>query len=248
MTRQPLERPTESPFRIWDFVIVMALTFGAAAVGSVVALIVSPPDELTTEGLLSDPMLIGISLVFQLLGTFAGLAVVKAIRRASIEDFGLPITGSDASGILWGLGFLVPLLGVGLLVETLDLEAPSGGAGAALGGMDNPWFAIGAVLAIGVFGPLAEELTYRAVLQGSLRRRFAPITAILITSLVFAPLHIQAGPGVTVFILIALIFALSIMLGWLVERDGGRIGRAFFAHATYNSMQVLAVLVGLAEV
>lgn len=241
-------RSTESPFRVYDFLIVFAITIGVSFFGVIIAFIISPPESLDVTGILSDPTFLGISLASQWIGSIAGLFVLKAIRRASIEDFGLPITGADAKGILWGLGAVGGLIVFGLIVEASGIDAPSQDLVASFESIQGPLWTAAAVLGVGVVGPLTEELIYRGVLQGSLARRFAPMPTIVITSLIFAAVHIQGGNFLTVlFVLLGPIFLLSLVLGWLVETDDGRIGRAFFMHATYNSIQVVLLFSGIVE-
>lgn len=254
MTQRSLTRPTESPFKWWDFFIVLAIMLAATFAGTIVAMIVfiagGGEISLDPQAILTETPIVWVGLVFQWIGTAVGLVVVKAIRKASWEDFGFPITFADATGILWGLGALGGLFVFGALIQGIGVEAPNQDVTTALGGIDGPLMTVLAVLGIGVVGPLTEELTYRAVLQGGLTRRLAPWPSIIIASVIFAVMHFQLGaPLPIVFgVLIVPIFVLSLLLGWLVERDEGRIGRAFFAHAAFNSVQVLLLFSGLTQV
>lgn len=243
-------RTHESPFRVWDFFIVLGITFGVTAIGSVVAIFMALPaiEDLTDPmDIVTQPAVWWSALVLQWVGTIVGLAVVKAIRRAKLEDFGLPITGRDASGILWGLGAVAGLAIFGAIIEGIGIEPPEQDVAAALGNLDGPLLIVVAILGIGVLGPLTEELMYRGVLQGALTRRLAPMPSVLVASGIFAASHYQPGLPVPALLVVLLvpIFVLSVVLGWLVERDGGRIGRAFFMHATYNAAQVALVVLAV---
>lgn len=246
-------RTHESPFRVWDFFIVLGITFGVVAVGSVAAIILALP----TLGDLSDPMEIVAqpvvfwsALVLQWVGSLVGLLVVKAIRKAKLEDFGLPITSRDASGILWGLGAIGALVALGAILQAAGMETPEQDVASALGSVDGPLLTVVAIVGVGVIGPLTEELMYRAVLQGALTRRFAVMPSVLISAGIFTVSHYQPGlPALSVLAVLLLpIFLLAIVLGWLVERDGGRIGRAFFMHATFNAVQVALVVLGVSGI
>lgn len=243
-------RTTESPFRVWDFFIVLGITFGVVMIGSLVAVFVAAPsleDLSDPMDLVTQPIVFWSALVLQWVGSFVGLLVVKAIRRATLEDFGLPITSRDASGILWGLGAVGALVAFGAAIQATGVEAPEQDVASALGSVDGPLLTVVAIVGIGVIGPLAEELMYRGVLQGALSRRFAVTPAVLISSAIFTVSHYQPGlPALSLLAILLLpIFLLSVVLGWLVERDGGRIGRAFFMHATFNAVQVALVVLGV---
>jgi membrane protease YdiL (CAAX protease family) len=246
-------RTHESPFRVWDFFVVIGITFGVVAVGSIAAVIVALPnlDDLSDPmAIVGEPVVFWSALVLQWVGSFVGLLVVKAYRRATIEDFGLPITSRDATGILWGLGAVGALVAIGAVLQAMGLEAPEQDSVAALGAVDGPLLTLVAIVGVGVVGPLTEELMYRGVLQGSLTRRFAVMPSIVIASAIFAVSHYQPGVPAPALLAVLLlpIFLLSITLGWLVERDGGRIGRAFFMHATFNAVQVALVLIGVSGI
>jgi membrane protease YdiL (CAAX protease family) len=255
MQRAPLNRPTESPFRAWDFLIVFGISLAFSVFGAIVLFVVAPPqlpsgemDVGSLAAYLAESGAFWALAYAQWIGTFIGLGVVGAIRRAKATDFGLPIEASDLRGAAWGFGALGVLILFGVLLDTLGVEVPVQEVAGAIAASEGPLLMLAAVLGAGVMAPITEELLYRGVLQGALRRRFPPVTAIALTSAVFAVTHVQGGSlALVVGVLLVPIFALSLLLGWLVERDGGRIGRAFFAHAAYNSVQVLLLFSGLAE-
>lgn len=95
-------------------------------------------------------------------------------------------------------------------------------------------------LSVLVVGP-AEELLFRGVVQGLLRRAWSAAWAIAIASLLFGLVHYPAVSGTVVDRLayVALAAVLGSLLGVLYERTGNLAVPAF-AHGGYN-----AVLFGL---
>lgn len=88
---------------------------------------------------------------------------------------------------------------------------------------------LGAVLAFGLVIGLGAALGEESLFRGAVQ----PAFGIIPTSLLFAALHVQYGPSVS----IAYIFVLSIGLGLLRSRIN--TSAAFVAHAGYNFFSVL---------
>ena len=64
--------------------------------------------------------------------------------------------------------------------------------------------------------PVAEELYFRGVLYGWMRRKWSPMVGILASSAIFADVHLQ--PQV-----MPEIFLVGVILAWLYERSGSLI-------------------------
>ncbi|NNF43097.1 MAG: CPBP family intramembrane metalloprotease [Phycisphaerales bacterium] len=91
------------------------------------------------------------------------------------------------------------------------------------------WFWVMSILAITAV-PLLEELLYRALVQGGLRRAGAsPWLAIFITSVLFAGMHATN----TTLPALSLLFLLSLGFGWVYERTG-RLTASIVMHAAFN--------------
>lgn len=96
----------------------------------------------------------------------------------------------------------------------------------------NPLSAVLFALMIGVGAGLGEESLFRGAVQ--------PKLGIVLTSILFASMHIQYGPS----ILLLFIFLLSVALGFL--RRYVNTTATFLAHAGYNASSVLlAYFVGI---
>jgi membrane protease YdiL (CAAX protease family) len=91
--------------------------------------------------------------------------------------------------------------------------------------------ALWAMSALVVLGaPILEELTYRGFVQEALRRAgVRPWPAVVVTSLLFAVMHMSAVPAHGLFAL----FVLSLGIGWAFERTG-RLTASIVMHAAFN--------------
>jgi membrane protease YdiL (CAAX protease family) len=91
------------------------------------------------------------------------------------------------------------------------------------------------VVIVGFGAPLFEEVFYRGLVQGALRKRgLAPALAIGITAFVFAAAHQSATE-------LPALFGFAVVVGTLAHRSG-RLGPSIAAHVTFNLVTVLAVL------
>lgn len=125
--------------------------------------------------------------------------------------------------------------------------------GAAEGGVssaDRAWAWVivsGVVIAV----PVIEELMYRGFMQSffvrllrSARReagRDATGAAIVLTSIVFAAMHV--GTGAVPWSAAGPLFVLSLGLGFAFEKTG-RLGVSIVMHGVFNGLNILAVAVG----
>jgi uncharacterized protein len=89
----------------------------------------------------------------------------------------------------------------------------------------SPVSAVLFALLLGVGAGLGEETLFRGAVQ--------PKLGILVTSVLFASMHVQYGPS----LLLGYVFLLSIGLGVLRERINTTA--SFLAHASYNSLGIL---------
>src|SRR3989442_2580671 len=89
-----------------------------------------------------------------------------------------------------------------------------------------------------VLTPVFEELVFRGLLFGTLRRGLGPAAAALVSAVVFAVAH---GYGVLGF---ASVFVSGGLVAWAYERTGSPVP-AITAHAGDNLSAALTVLVVL---
>ncbi len=232
----PPSVPEESPFTGSDVAIVLLFSL---FVPGIAAAFITELDALAVFAIL---------LPSQWIGNGIGLFIVARRRRASEVAFGLPILGRDFGGIGLGiLAFIAILTVLGPIAEALDLTESGQLTIDAFTDIETPWVLTIAIINVCVLAPLMEELTYRGVLHGALRRRLGSKATVIAGSLIFALVHV---PGLDTtapkFALIAAftvleVFLLALLLGYLREKDG-RIGRAFFAHGAWNAVNLIAIL------
>jgi len=166
-----------------------------------------------------------------------GLAVAGVLRIAGPlrrEDFGWnPATwrGDLAVGVAAFFASLIPVLLVNLGVERLGLR----GEGvkheflkildADSGRMIVIWIALSVV----VLAPLAEELTYRVLLQGWCQSQISPWQAILFSSVIFSLVHglPDCFP----------LFPLALILGYVYYRRRSILS-VVVIHALFNAMNL----------
>ncbi len=94
------------------------------------------------------------------------------------------------------------------------------------------WATLALVVVVGA--PVVEEVFYRGLLLGALRRRrVPPVLAAVGSGAFFAAMHLQPlqFPG---------LFVLGTLLALLVLRTG-RLGGAIVAHATFNAVTLLVL-------
>ncbi|MFM7509928.1 MAG: lysostaphin resistance A-like protein [Actinomycetota bacterium] len=173
-------------------------------------------------------------------GWIAALAVAGSKGHGVVREFGFTIRGIDVPiglGVGLGVQFVVlpliywPLLSI--LGRTQDdLAEPARNLADKASGAAG-WVLLGLVVVVGA--PVVEELFYRGLLLGALRkRRWPAVIAAAVSGAVFAAMHFQPlqFPG---------LFVLGTILALLVLRTG-RLGSAIVAHATFNAVTVVALL------
>jgi len=97
-----------------------------------------------------------------------------------------------------------------------------------------------AVLAAVVMAPLTEELLFRGLLHRGLRRRMRIVPAILLSSVLFAVVHVDVAASQPLA-LVGLTFV-GIILALAHERTGSLLVPVVI-HATHNAVTIVAVVV-----
>lgn len=98
-------------------------------------------------------------------------------------------------------------------------------------GSNIPLLLLG-LLAVGFVPAICEELFFRGLIQRSFEGELAPRTAIWITALLFAVIHMQP-------VLLIPLTGLGLLLGYLAWRSGS-ILPAILLHLLFNTIQFLA--------
>ena len=120
-----------------------------------------------------------------------------------------------------GIAAIVVLGWLGDVMQLPDLMKDT------FGKMDN---AVG-ILAIGLVGPVAEELVFRGAIEGQLLKKWKdPKWAILVSALIFGLIHFNPAQ-------IPFAFLIGLLLGWLYYRSGSLL-LVMVVHVLNNSLSV----------
>ncbi|WP_433801471.1 lysostaphin resistance A-like protein [Actinomycetospora sp. CA-084318] len=185
-----------------------------------------------TGALPPAPVLLAISAV----SAFGAVAVALLLRVRSLAALGMRRVPWRTVGLAVLLGLAVWLVSRVLIVVyvsvTGDLTDPQAALTQFSGGLAAFWV----VLLGGLVVPLGEELLFRGVGYGSLRR-FGRVAATIVSSLVFAVAH-----GFNVVFLAVLV--LAVLNAVLYERTRS-IWPCFVTHATFNLTSFALLLIAL---
>lgn len=158
-------------------------------------------------------------------------AAWSPVRRGRVFDVVL----GTAAGIG---GFAVLLVGLGLLFQVAGFDSPEQQAleDVVAGGAD----ALLAVMLAVVLAPVLEELVFRGALHQGLRHRAGFWPAALLSSAIFAVVHVEVVASSPVFLV--QLFLLGLLFAWLLERTGNLLAPVV-AHLVFNGISMgLAVL------
>jgi hypothetical protein len=172
-----------------------------------------------------------------------GFLAVGLFYARRVEVFARPPTRREVVAAGGGL--------VAVFVLALGLSGVAAAAGLAPGGSvfddpiaADPTVALGlAVLSIVLVAP-AEELLFRGVIQGRLRRSFGPVASVAGSSLVFGSIHLVnfTGSVAGALVGVAVVTAGGAVFGVLYERTQNLVV-PIITHASYNALLlVLAFL------
>jgi uncharacterized protein len=149
-----------------------------------------------------------------------------------------PRGGDLGLGLGVGVGaFAVLVLVVGTIMRFLgDVEPPQQQAldDAAAGGVDMLFAVVLAVL----IAPVLEEVVFRGALHGALRERVGVWPAAVLSSGVFAAIHLEIVTSSPAFLL--QLFVLGLVFVWLYERTGNLVAPTV-AHLVFNAVSISLV-------
>lgn len=166
----------------------------------------------------------------------APLIVVITMGRGPVADLLTRITWRDIPiGVAAGLGvqlIIVPLLYWPVL-EFTDFD-PGEAARELTDRVDGRLDVILLIIIVGVMAPLVEELFYRGMLLGALRRVLGDGWGNLAQAVIFGAAHFQL-----------LQFPALVIVGWVfgyLTIRYGRLGPAWMAHAAFNGITLVNLL------
>jgi CAAX protease family protein len=236
-------RPTLSDLKIGDLLLALIVGLGATRVAGVVAVALVAAPSFHGSG---DPpdlqLMIAIVLVVQTAGLIGAIYFFAVYRRGiAWAEFGLRplpqgwlVRAATVGVVAFILASLVNY-GVQSLMDQpphnpqLDLIAPGGFSWRGL---------IIMLLFVGAIVPIAEELFFRGLIYGWLRRRMSVWLSASISGLGFAVLH-------GIWWLIPALALLGIVLALIYERSGS-IWASIITHGLFNSLTTVLYYIALA--
>jgi membrane protease YdiL (CAAX protease family) len=199
--------------------MVVGMVASVVATGIVISVGDYGPDDVIP---LSVVAILQAALWTGLLGVPLWLVLARGVRWV---DLGWGATARDAwQGLIIGIAtqvVVVPVIYIPLLLMTDDMDVPGGGI-------------LLLFLAVVVGAPIIEELFFRGLTLRALEARMRPRAALVVSALVFGAVHLQ-------LLQFPALVAISLVCGWLAQRDG-RIGRAIWAHVGFNGLTVVLLL------
>lgn len=214
---------------LWLFTLVLMNN-----VASILAFAIAPEvttDAIAQAGQFSVGTVVGSQVPFIIVAIAGvGLFVARDFRGA-LSRLGYGAISAKQLGVV--VLFIVGALGCAIGADRIfaalqpDLYRTVGDLSEALfspQGM-SPVTAVLFALLIGIGAGLGEETLFRGAVQ--------PKLGIVLTSVLFASMHVQYGPSLLLFF----IFLLSLALGYLRRRVNTTA--SFLAHAGYNTSSVL---------
>ena len=199
----------------WPELLVAAVAYVAIQVGAGFLLISA------TGALPSAPVLLGVSA----LSALGAVAIALGMRVRSRAALGLRRVPLRTIGIAIALGVAVWLVSRVLIIVYISLTGDQSDPQAALTQFSGGWSAVLVVVLGGLVVPLGEELLFRGIGYGSLRR-YGVVLATIVSSLLFALAH-----GLNVVFLAVLV--LAVLNAVLYERTRS-VWPCFATHATFN--------------
>ncbi|MDT3436860.1 MULTISPECIES: CPBP family intramembrane glutamic endopeptidase [Halobacteriales] len=184
---------------------------------------------------ISTVMLQGVTFGLLAIGylKLSGLGLnFLALRRPTLRDAGWTVGGLLVFFVLYGaMNLVISALGVPVAENQV----------AQIGGQNPDVLLLLVPFSLLLIGP-GEELLFRGLIQGTLRRTFRPVSAIVIASAIFAVSHATALSGDGQLTYMAVVFVLALVLGATYEYAENLVIPAVI-HGVYNAVLFSALYV-----
>ncbi|SMQ58415.1 hypothetical protein SAMN06295943_0168 [Agreia sp. VKM Ac-1783] len=197
-----------------------------------------------------DPHLVLLSSYAVVWVPFLGAVLVASYIRGTrslARDIGLRITWLD---VFFGVGAGLLARAAAGLVE-IALTGRMVGMGVSFGdAVYDGWWLFGTILAPVLLAPFIEELFFRGLLLRAVHRasigllgsRTATVIAILVSSLLFALLHLTQAANPMAALILGVSAFLFGLAAATIAAFTGRIGGSIVAHIVFNGALVLTSL------
>ncbi len=236
-------RPTLADVRIGDLLLALILGLGVTRLAGVVAVaLVAAPAFHGNGGMPDLQLLIAVILAVQTAGLIGAIYFFAIYRRglawAEIGLRPLPQGWLVRAAAVALIAFILASL-VNLGVQSLMDEPPPNPQFNLIAPDGFSWRGLLITLAfVGAIVPFAEELFFRGLIYGWLRRRMSVSYAAAVSGLGFAVLH-------GIWWLIPALALLGIVLALIYERSGS-IWTAVITHGLFNSFTTVLFYLALA--
>jgi len=238
----------EDDWRKWGFGQVI-VGYGLSLVASIVTL--SLILELADYADWDDLPMWGVSLVGLSQQLVLILAVVTSARAFGFslqKDFLLQSKKSDMGrGLCYGIAaqiIVVPVVTYPFVwIFDIDANRISEPARELSDKATSPIGIIAIILTVGLLAPIAEELFFRGLLYGSLRKRgdsartqkLIVWISVIVSSAIFSAIHFQ-------LLLFPALFVVGMIFALIYERSQ-RLAPAIWAHVGFNATTLFSLLV-----
>ena len=223
--------------RLQTLIVAVALAISGFLVGAVIVALAA--QVLITLGVpvtrnpgiqlaLSTVMLQGVAFGLVALGYLKLRQLGEdflGVRIPTLRDLGWTVGGFVLFFALFGaLNVVITVLGLPTAQNRITEVASR----------DPMVFLLLVPLSILLVGP-GEELLFRGMVQGTLRKGFGAVAAIVLASVIFAVSHAGSLQGQGKFTYMAVVFVLALVLGATYERTGNLFVPALI-HGSYNAV------------
>jgi uncharacterized protein len=152
------------------------------------------------------------------------------------QDFGLVVRGRDWPWLAAGVLLQVVSYGMVLILQQVA-DLPEQQAADTVQHSQGPEIAL-VVLGVALLAPLVEELLFRGLLLRALLRRTTPVLAVVITSVVFAAVHLL---DLSTASLMAPLLLLATISGIRAVRTGD-LSQSILLHVGFNLLSAVVLL------
>ncbi|MBL7140877.1 MAG: CPBP family intramembrane metalloprotease [Planctomycetes bacterium] len=243
----PLDRAYPAvPYPAWVG-LVLFVGLQALAVAAALAFLAAGEVGLFPAPAAGAPDMVHPTAVIlaQIVPLVAGLVLLRAFGRGAHETVNVR-WGSVAAGLRLGvLSFaaILPICVGALVVSVAALQLVKGPIEThpllqTVQTSREPWVLALATFEAVVLAPLWEEFVYRGVLLTALLRGGGPIAALVVSSALFAVVHVPTEPQA-----LLPIFFLGMALGYAAYRTRSLVA-PIIAHALFNGLMVLGTILG----
>lgn len=141
-------------------------------------------------------------------------------------------------GLTFGFGGLLVTIPASLIYTSLVGSGANSAVGRIFGGLRASWpWAVVVFLVVALVAPLCEEVIFRGLLWGALERRWGPLVAIVVSTVVFALAHLE-------FTRAPLLVVVAVPLALARWYSGGLLA-SVVAHQVTNLLPGIVLTLGL---